>query len=399
MSSGEQLARDHLVTLFVAAERASAGVRLRQAVLTAKKLEPYRSTRSLSDKDAFENVMLAASTIGAVNLEWDSGYVPRGSNREGFIIRVTSDDLNALARFLGKTLAADKVSIASKRLSPLLDQYSVLHDVIVRWGQLKTARGIKPEQVDDWIDAARVLGYVHSTKVDGTISYPIREASAVLFKDSKRIENLAATVDVLLSGDLDAQPRSPDEVWKEIGLFREELPVRLAGNVVVCRSRVTSVLDAPYAALPANSILGLETTPKKVISIENQTTFHSEARRLCDENILLLYTNGMPSPAWRAMYKRLLSGLPKDTPVYHWGDIDEGGFRIAWILSRDAAAAGIQLQPWHMAPNEVRKDLHRPASDGTVERMHKYAMKTGWHELAETILEARITIEQESFGG
>lgn len=397
-AGGESFARELLEHLFDAGERNLAGVRTRNAVLTSSKLSPYQSTTSYHEKEAFENVILAAEANGAVTVEWDPSYLRYDSGRDGFIKRISLRDIDSLAHFLGKSLTIKRVEAASLRLSPLFEDHPVLHDVIARWAQIKTVRGSRPEHVEDWIDAARVLEFVRSTKADGgTMSLPIREASARLFRDSKRIESLAAAVDVLLSGNLDTQVRSPDEVWKEIGLFREELPVRMAGNVIVRRSRVTALLDTPYSAMAAETILGLETTPKMVMSIENQTTFHSEARMHCDQDALLLYSNGMPSPAWRLMYKRLLLGLPKDIPVYHWGDVDEGGFRIAWILSRDAAEAGMTLRPWRMHPNEVPKDLQRSAKDGTVDRMHKYAVNAGWLEIAEAVIHARITIEQEAF--
>ncbi|WP_088952662.1 Wadjet anti-phage system protein JetD domain-containing protein [Variovorax sp. HW608] len=65
--------------------------------------------------------------------------------------------------------------------------------------------------------------------------------------------------------------------------------------------------------------------PSQVLTIEDQTTFHVWAREHCDADVLCLYTAGMPSPAWRAMYLRLLSEFTAATPVLHWGDVDEAG--------------------------------------------------------------------------
>jgi hypothetical protein len=240
------------------------------------------------------------------------------------------------------------------------------------------------------------VDYTKSQQQSGGISTPIREASAKLFKDSKRIERLAPAVDILLSGDIDAEVRPAEEVWKEIGLFREELPVRLAGNVSVIRSRVTALIDEPYGAFAAESILGLKQDPRYILTIENQTTFHSEARRVCQENVLLLYTNGMPSPKWRAMYLRVLASIAPNVPVKHWGDVDEGGFRIAAILANDAKTLGRTLEPEKMNPFDVPEDAQRPASDDTVNRMLKYAAQAGWLDLADAIQEKRITVEQEA---
>lgn len=392
----ETFARECMNKLFDAGEREQAGVRTRAVALTDKTLARYRSTASLPEKEAFENLVLAASAAGAIDIYWDKGYAPKNGRSEGFISRINLRNVAALAAFLNRQLADDKVRQAATLLEPLMAVHPVLADVVSKWALLKTVRGLKPDDVADWLDAATVLDYSASQKDGEGISTPIREASAKLFKDSKRIEKLVPAVDILLSGNIDAAIRESQDVWNEIGLFREELPVRLAGKVSVIRSRVTSILDAPYGAFAAESILGLVGDPAYILSIENQTTFHSEARRLCEDNALLLYTNGMPSPKWRAMYRRILASVGFDISVKHWGDVDEGGFRIAAILASDAKQLGRTLVPERMNPFDVPENIQRQASDGTIERMHKYAVLAGWTDIADAIRERGITVEQEA---
>src|SRR3546814_14110392 len=88
----------------------------------------------------------------------------------------------------------------------------------------------------------------------------------------------------------------------------------------IARDRTTGLIDAPYLGLPAGTIQKVASKVTEVITIENKTTFHSEAKRHQDNEVLLIYTAGMPSPAWRAMYRRLLVSLPTATPFYTWGD-------------------------------------------------------------------------------
>ena len=154
-------------------------------------------------------------------------------------------------------------------------------------------------------------------------------------------------------------------------------------------------MDRPYCALPPSTVLGLGSMPSQVLTIENQTTFHVWARHYCDSDMLCIYTAGMPSPAWRAMYVRLLSGLPVETPVFHWGDVDEGGFRIAAFLSRCAAEVGHNLLAWKMRPTDVPEALRRSAPARTVQRMVKYAGEAGWNDLAHELAEAKLVAEQE----
>jgi len=113
----------------------------------------------------------------------------------------------------------------------------------------------------------------------------------------------------------------------------------------------------------------------------------------------------MPSPLWRSMYHRILKGLPDNIPIYHWGDIDEGGFRIAATIAADARNAGHLLKPWNMHPQDITEippqddpeNPRRTVSQKTLEKMKHFADAAGWPEIGEEIMKAKLTVEQESF--
>lgn len=387
-----ELAYNLLRQLLTASERAHAGVRARAAVLTAHDLRAYRQTKSLKEKEEFEAVMKACRAHRAVDLVWDQGD---GSASDSFIKRVCALDVQALASFVGRTPHSTLMAAARTSLTEHIETYPVLEQVLTQWERLKLVRRTGPADTADWVDAIRILKLAMDMQAEASIQLPIREASYRIFRDSKRIEKLAGPVDVLLLGDIDTVPRPANDVWQELGLFREEQPLRIAGNVVLQRARVTAALDAPYAAFPATAVLGIQTPPKYVLSIENLTTFHSEARRLCDEPVLLLYTNGMPSPTWREAYRRLVHSTPPGTPIRHWGDVDEGGFRIAALLALDLRSIDRMLLPWRMHPNDIAESLRRPASEALASRMARQARQAGWDDLARQLQLAKMTVEQE----
>jgi hypothetical protein len=386
----DALARSLLEKLLSAGERESAGRRSRQAALTTSHLADYRRFTSLQKKESYEVTMRAAQAEGAVALKWDNERTA-----DGFIQRIDLSDARKLARFLGIVLAQDQVTHAEMQLLPLAERFPVIHELLQRWAQLRKVRGLGPDSVADWLDAVRTIESCRRDSGTEGISLPIREASARLFNDSKRIERLTGPLDVLLANCIETEIREPAAVWQELGLFREEHPVRLAGNVVIERERITVPLDSPYMGLPAATVKRLASVPTLVMTIENLTTFHSEAKRRCEEPILLIYTAGMPSPAWRAMYVRLLQGLPASVPVFHWGDIDEGGFRIAATLAQEALAVGRAIRPWAMHPSDVPEDLRRKATPKTLERIRHFAEAAGWPELGEAVAAAGFTVEQE----
>ncbi len=373
------------------AEKKRAGVRARTAAITQSALEPYHSNNSFSERESFETLMQAAHESGAIFLTREKGF-----GLEGRIERVDLLDLTKLALFLDVSTQKELLLKARLMLTPFIQEFKVLNDVLESWQLLKKVRRTSPEKAKDWSDAARVIIHMRNQPDITKGELPIREVSAHLFKNTKVIEKLSGLLDVLLCGNLDSPPRNPREVWSEIGLHKEEQPVRLAGSVTIKRERVCALLDTPYSAFPASTVLGIESYPSAIITIENQTTFHTEAKKCCDENILLIYTAGMPSPAWSAMYTRVIMSVPNSTPILHWGDVDEGGFRIAAYIAKLTHNCGHKLMPYLMAPNDVAQEKRRPATDKTLERMKYYAEAAGWADLAIAISESGFTVEQEA---
>lgn len=353
-------------------------------------MKPYSELRSWQHKLDCDETFLAARDAGAVTLQRD-----KLNPSEGLFERIDLVDMQALARFLGRSTYADQLNQTIGQLDSLKAEFPVILEVIERWSNMAKVRGLGPQDQRAWIDAAKIIGAC-ATRSQEAIAAPLREFSARLFLDSKRIEALTPQLDILLSGSVEGGPRPAAQVWQELGLFREEHPVLLAGHVQIVRIRSTSLIDAPYMGLPAATILRVISSVSEVITIENKTTFHSEAKRRQDDEALLIYTAGMPSPAWRAMYGRLLESLPPTTAIYHWGDVDEGGFRIASTIAAVAGRAGFSLKPYRMSPDDVPLDMRAKASARTLERIHHFACAAGWPELGQAIREAEFVAEQEA---
>lgn len=388
----EGVARSLLEKLLADGEKAGVGRRVRPAALTRSNLADYHSCKTLQAKQQFEAFMMAARAAGGIIFSMGN----RGPE-EGFISRIELADIRALANFLGKVPSNVLVERARTMFASHIDRYPVLVEVLTQWESLHPVRTYTAEDAQDWLDAIRVIEFAEENQSPDSVSVPINEASGKLFKDTKRIKKLAAPIDVLLAGSIHSEIRPASEVWAEIGLFREEHPVRMAGMVMVERERGASYLDSPYIGLPAATVIRLASRPKLVLTIENQTTFHCEARRRCNDDVLLIYTAGMPNPPWREMYVRLLRSVPNDVPVYHWGDIDEGGFRIASVLAREAAGAGHAIKAWAaMHPDNVPVEHRRQASEATIGKMVHFAESAGWMDLAKAIAMAGFTVEQES---
>ncbi|WP_447754574.1 Wadjet anti-phage system protein JetD domain-containing protein [Pseudomonas nicosulfuronedens] len=385
----ESIAKELLAKLLEQGNKSAAGVRRTAPALTLAKLEPYQKLRNWHQRQACEEVFLAARDAGAIRFFRD-----KLDPAEGTIERIELLDTQVLASFLGRATYGSTLEEAKLHLAPLHLSHDIIAEVITKWSRMQKVRGMGPLDVALWLDAAKAIEAAALTI--GLESVPVREFSARVFRDSKRLEKLTGALDILLMGSLESAPRPAAEVWQEMGLFKEEQPVLLAGYVHVERGRVSALLDAPFIGLPASAIQGISGAIESVITIENLTTFHSEAKRSAEKPVLVVYTAGMPSPAWRAAYERLLASISPAVPVYHWGDVDEGGYRIASVLAESAGRVGHRLQPHCMSPDDVPLSMRKPASERTLRRMQHFAEAAGWRCLGAAVAEGGFTVEQEA---
>lgn len=147
----------------------------------------------------------------------------------------------------------------------------------------------------------------------------------------------------------------------------------------------------PYVGVAPQSVRGLAATPKWVLTVENLTTFHLAAEALKGrDDGLVVFTGGMPSPAWVAAFRRLTGQLPSVTIFYHWGDIDVGGFRIAARLQQSAMPEGASVRPWLM--DVVHHGRGEEVSDSTRDAMRLAALRAGWIGFGN---HPAMTLEQE----
>ena len=91
---------------------------------------------------------------------------------------------------------------------------------------------------------------------------------------------------------------------------------------------------------------------------------------------LVVFTGGMPSPAWVAGFRRLTERLSQSSTFYYWGDIDVGGFRIAARLREVEVSEGVSLQPWLMDATTLVGG--RNVSDSIRDAMRAAAVRAGW---------------------
>jgi len=354
----------------------------------------YRALRGVAEFEAFHARIALAERAGAIAVERDDH---RDDGQR--LLRLTVADLPALARELRVELLEQRVAAAVAVLAPWSPRFPVLEEVLRAWADGRKVRGCGPEAAADLADAARVARARQADTADERI---LRRESVRLFGSgrSKHLESLTAWLDLLVTGELAASGLEKEHIWSALGLRREPQPMLLAGAGEVMLDDGPLPLRRPYLGLPAETLRTLHSQARVLLTVENLASFHDAARMAASRpELLLLYTGGMPSPLWRAAYARILEGLSAMATVRHWGDIDEGGFRIAAVLAETARAAGCELRPWMMTPEALPAAVAKAApvpGKATLEAMCRHAARAGWDEVAVALRARPLLLEQES---
>jgi hypothetical protein len=167
---------------------------------------------------------------------------------------------------------------------------------------------------------------------------PYRVFSVRVFNDSKRLEAIKnQLVSLARSGNSEWKQLPADEVLRELNLVPNPTHIHLAGNwqLGLDNGEILSLGGfAPSVGFPAAQTVHLQSVnvhAAAVLCIENLTSFHEFIRNAApDRQYALLCTYGNPSPAVR----RILRLIPEEIPIFHWSDLDYGGFNILSQLRR-----------------------------------------------------------------
>lgn len=391
-------ARSLLERLLHKAERArrrGAAGAVSLPMTSAASAADYLALRSLDERERFHAQIALAERDGAIEALRDRLH---GDGTQ--LLRVTVRDLQALARHLGVQLLDARTETAALALHPWQARFPVLKRVLEAWRDDRKVRGRGPDAATELAAAAQLVA---ERLAEGVPESILRRESVRRFGDSKRIERLTPWLDLLVAAeagdDAGASGLTREDVWAALGLRREPQPMLLSGNGRLSLSDGSVLpLPRPYLGVPAAALQHLQAPARVVLTIENLASFHDAASLARDPGLLIVYTGGMPSPAWRAAWRRLLEGLPDSVVLRHWGDIDAGGFRIAAVLAQCAREGGRELQPWRMSPHDLdpalRATLAAP-SPATLALMTRAAEAAGWRGVAAALAEHPIQMEQE----
>jgi hypothetical protein len=386
------LAREVLDRLWRSADGADlrASARTPAVSLGAKQCPGYAALASHAEKERFHAELTEAQRLGAIAITWDRRAGP-GGQVQG--LRLVS--LPALSQLLGLRPTTAKLTDAQAALAPFAQRWPATERLLQAWQAGRSPRGVGVDWLPKVVDAFRLMDHCREQSYADVSE---RRVSALLFHDSKHIEALTTILDLLTAAAFDqSEARHPEATLASLGLLKHPSALLVAGPVQVKTvqadgATTTSPVLTPYSGYSPRHVLGGDGAPAYVLSVENLTIFHELANGQAGlVRGVLVYTGGYPSPSQLRAYVALVKSFPAATPLWHWGDTDLGGFRIAGLLAEHADRP---LRLWNMATAEGA-GAGRSLSKHDIDRIVALCARWGWAKEGERVAQQAMRIEQE----
>jgi hypothetical protein len=278
---------------------------------------------------------------------------------------------------------------------------TTIRDISDAWLAGKTAFGCSVSSPNKLIEALTFVSWYFTQEI--TPQKDMRTISVLLYSDSKKLESLLSIIARIVAPNTPKaiQSKKPKEIMEYWGIskFPPSFKCKASIEVHTLRGIIDTSTAWPYLEIPPDGIINLTSSqkPDYILFIENKTTFERYTREIEDEG-WVFYTNGFPSRRWQDLFKNIVDLVPKETPVYHWGDLDEGGYRILTFMNNLLQCDLIPYKMLNTAIDEPRKYIKLKNLVRIIENEKSsaiYALHEGILKLMETIDEIPW-VEQEA---
>ncbi len=323
-------------------------------------------------QDEFHRVLQDAERVGCIALERE-----RLGRFTGEFARVRLIDADSLYRFLVRAPANSTADTARRTLeasvSDILEDpffKEIGDEAVAAWKCNKSFLGFTPVQIENFITVLRLThGIIHLAGRDidhRTFSRRTVKDSKALERWEGRVAQLLKKRDASLAGDEPREVLEANGIVRRAHLLQVKGPLHLHSEGFKIEGTGDLFIGLPWAAVQQAT---LSRPVEYIMTIENSTSFW----RYCTEitgNYLALLSDGFPARDVLSSMAHLVktARAVANVPVYHWGDVDAGGVRIAAHLE-DAFRVPISLHEMKPSlalalgtPLQSRKGLERLAA-------------------------------------
>ncbi len=320
--------------------------------------------------------------------------------------RIEVEDCKALLIYCGEAVINDEILHSIEQLNNLeinLPEWSgnTVSDISNSWLEGKTAFGCSASNFKKLADALKFVSWYFSQ--ESALQQDMRTISVSLYSDSKRLESILTTVARILAPITPEaiQTEKPKAIMEYWGISKYPPSFRFKANVMIQTRRgdLDSNTAWPYLEVPPDGIITVSSRhfPDYILFIENKTTFERYSREI-EDNGWIFYTNGFPSRRWQTLFKNIVELTPKETPVYHWGDLDEGGYRILSFMTNLLQRNIIPHMMLHVTKNKPSKYIDLQSLAKIIEHETTPAIKALHKEILQLMESTKEIpwVEQEA---
>lgn len=236
----------------------------------------------------------------------------------------------------------------------------------------------------------------------------MRAFSVKTYGDSKKFEreikqHIVPVIKKFEPDLLDAEEISDRAVLAQVGIIMMPEVFEFCGNVKVHFTNGTVDFSpiskgACISSESISDILSIDISETdRIIFIENKTNYTEYCLNNKTERELVVYHGGFYSPQRGDFFRRLCAET--DIPVYFWGDIDYGGFKMFVHLKNNIIHS---LQPLNMDIHSYNryKISGLKKNDDYITKLKALAENPDYmmfNDVIAAIADEKITVEQESF--
>ncbi|MHB1256433.1 MAG: Wadjet anti-phage system protein JetD domain-containing protein [Dethiobacteraceae bacterium] len=355
------------------------------------------------DKHAIHQAVLELQTAGILQAEWQRG-------EKGNLLKRTTLNLQHIAaayRMAGRTPKADQLaeqlfllsSTASKIQTPW-----ILETLASAQNSIRVSRTIPapfPNTTEQLELFLKVLSGLDDKK-EGELSERI--FSIYYLGHSKLFTGKTRSALITLARRRFSDPDLSDEdILAELGIVKTSTELLIAGPLTITIDGIATdltpltfgaVIDTSQISRICFANLHVDT----ILLIENKTNFHELVRKGLSKHIILIYLGGFPGPGKRQLLAALNQQTRATTQIYHWGDIDWGGFRIHRILKETAFP---NIRPLFMDEATLLSYRHmtdtlHPSYAKRLEKLSQDTRYNEFHTVIQTMLAYNLRLEQEA---
>lgn len=355
--------------------------------------------------DVFKNDMLSLKSKNYIDFDW----VQKDYLIEKIWLNI--DNVSEAYQYLEREDKNSKINLVISLIDNALaaaehcwvhDYFEQVRDSIIKNSKLTGIWNGKNKLLNDFLEALINISRLRGKFVS------MRAFSVNVYGDSKcferEIKQYIIPVIKNYEPDLaDTEDISDREVLAQVGIIMMPEIFEFCGNVKILFDSGT----VDFSPIKKGACISSECVSDicsidifdtdRILFIENKTNYSEYCLNNKNDRELAVYHGGFYSPQRGEFFAKLCSEI--NIPVYFWGDIDYGGFKMFVRLKNNIVR---NLQPFNMdiTSYNLHKENGLKKGDDYILRLKKLQKDPDYmifDDVISEIANEKITVEQESF--